>query len=260
LIALVLTLLSALPGYLRGEPIETHEKPGIALVLLALLGVCAVVVPMLLAVQRVRQTRGKIREWLQAATERGDFSQLPMIELDMPKPLVVASGLFHTSILLSRPVRALLSPRELRAALRHEVAHCHRHHNLLKFVCALAPHLLATRRMDESLCELLEFEADDAACSVAGDALNLASAVVILARESSAHSRPLLYTALSEAASPASLERRVQRLVRPGATSVQSRLAQLATASAAVLAIVAAIGSLPIAQHAFRETLEMLVR
>jgi hypothetical protein len=72
--------------------------------------------------------------------------------------------------------------------------------------------------------------------------------------------RPMLFTALSEASAPAILERRVQRLVRPSAASIRSRLTQLSTASAAVLMSVAAIGLLPVAQHAFRETLEMLVR
>jgi hypothetical protein len=259
LVALVLTLRSAVPGYLRGEPIATHERPGIALTFLALLGVFAIVFPMITSAKRMMQTAAKIREWSSAETNRAQFSELPMIELNVPKPLIVASGLVRTSIFLSQPVRSLLSPRELRAALRHEVAHCRKHHNLLKLVFALAPHLFGTECMDESLCELLEFAADDDACSVPGDALNLAAAVVTLARESSLPQQ-LLYTPLAGGTSQASLERRVQRLVRPTGASGRSRLAQLATASAALLTIVAAFGSLPVAQHAFRETLEHLVR
>ena len=260
LIALVLTLLSAVPGYLRGEPISTHEKPGFALMALALIGICAIVVPMTATLKRVLRTRAKIREWWETATYREEFSALPMVELDMAMPLVVASGLIHTSIFLSRPVRGLLSPRELRAALRHEVAHCRKHHNLLKLVCSVAPHLFGTREMDESFFEMLEFAADDDACSVPGDALNLASAVVILARECSLQPQPILYTPLATASSQASLERRVERLVRPSAAGVRSRFAQLTAASVVVLSIVAAVGSLPVAQHAFRETLELLVR
>ena len=55
----------------------------------------------------------------------------------------------------------------------------------------------------------VEYAADDEACEIAGDALNLASAVVILARQS-ALTPQMLYTGLTERQSAATLERSLQ--------------------------------------------------
>lgn len=260
LIAILLTWFSAVPGYLRGEPIGTHESPGLALWALVCVGSYALIAPAIRAFRLLRDTARKTRDWRAASVEQGSFADLPVVEMDVAKPVLVASGLLRASIFVSRPIRSLLSERELRAALRHEVAHCRQHHNLMKLVCASAPHVLHNRQFDERFWEVIEFAADDEACQVPGDALNLASAVVILAKQTRACAGAALYTPFIGAAESPSLERRVQRLVRPACHVVRSRFTQIAAVSGAVIAAAVMIGSLPVAQHGFRETLEMLVR
>lgn len=260
LLALVLTLFSALPGYLHGEPLGTHEVPGFSLIGLAFLGLLAILQPIVRVAWLASRTAVTMRMWRKSAIAEASFSNFPLVDLDLKEPVIVASGILRKSIFVSDPVRSLLSPRELRAALRHEAAHCRQSHNLAKLLCALAPHLFAFRSMEENLRETIEYAADDEACAIPGDALNLASAVVILAKQAASHSSKMLYTALVEARHSAGLERRIARLVLAKGESDRSRPAQLAIAYAALVGITAAVSLLPAAQQAFREILELLVR
>lgn len=260
LLALALTAFSAIPGYFRGEPVSTREIPGALLVGLALLGIYSILWPLTKAIALAIRTSLKTRRWSKQALATEVFSDFPLLEIELGTPVIVASGLIRRSIFLSNPVRSLLSARELRAALRHEVAHCRQHHNLAKLLCLVAPHFLPSSTMDESLREVIEFAADDEACSMPGDALNLASAVVILARESVTNPTEMLYTALADERYVATLKRRVERLVLPPSSHGRSIFIQLTAGCFAVLALASVVGSLPVAQHAFRETLELLVR
>lgn len=258
-LALVLTSISAVPGYFRGEPMGTHELPGPWLIALALLGLYSVVVPLSRVAWLSLRTAAKMRTWGQSAVGSDTFSNLQVVELSIGKPIVVAAGLVHKKIFLSTFVRSLLSARELRAVLRHEAAHCSQNHNLTKLLCALAPRLMPLASMDESLHETIEFAADDAACGVPGDALNLASAVVILARQAAVAPK-MLFTAFVDPRHTAMIERRVERLVLPTERRTSEIFSRLAAGCVALIAVTAAVGALPAAQHAFRETLELLVR
>jgi Zn-dependent protease with chaperone function len=260
LLALVLTLLAAVPGYFHGEPMGTHELPGFWLSSLAFLGLYAIVRPIMRVLSVGLRTAATTKNWSAHAVAKATFSSFPLVDLALQEPLIVASGILRKSIFVSEPVRSLLSPRELRAALRHEAAHCRQSHNLAKLLCALAPHLTTCEVMEESLRDTIEYAADDEACTVAGDALNLASAVVILAQQAATQSSKLMYSALVDARQAASIERRVARLVLHKDCSDRSMFTQLATGYAALVALTTALSLLPAAQHAFREILELLVR
>ena len=258
-LALVLTALSAVPGYFGGEPVGTHELPGTGLIALALLGLYSIVVPLARVAWLTIRTRTTTNAWTRQAVGAETVSNLRVIELPLGNPLVVAAGVLRKRIFLSTAVRALLSARELRAVLRHEVAHCRQNHNLAKLFCKLAPRLMDSELMDDSLHETIEYAADDEACGVPGDALNLASAVLVLARQTAASPRAL-FTALLDPRHSAMLERRVERMVLPRECLTGRMFSKLAGACAGIVAVTAAIASMPAAQHAFRETLELLVR
>jgi Zn-dependent protease with chaperone function len=260
-LALILTLLSAVPGYLHAEPMGTQERPGTWLIGLALLGIYALIAPIAGVAWLAIRTTAKTKKWARSSVHKQVFSGFQLFDLDIATPVIVASGVFRKSIFLSLSVRALLSARELRAALRHEAAHCRQNHNFAKLLAALAPQLFSVPELLEaSFRETIEYSADDEACKVPGDALNLASAVVILAKQATVNAASLLYTALVDAKHSASLERRVERLVLLKTVHKNSRSTQLAAAYAALLGATAAIALLPSAQHMFRETLELLVR
>jgi Zn-dependent protease with chaperone function len=258
-VAFLLTFVCALPGYLRGEPVGTAELPGFALVVLALCGLSALVIPTFRSVRVVRRTKATTQGWLAEMVATEYFAEMPVVELGTEVPLVVAVGLMHKRIFLSAVIRKLLSARELRAVLRHEAAHCRQHHNLARLFFSMAPKTFSLRWLHEALNEAMEFAADDAVRDVPGDALNLAAAVVLLARENS-HEVGVLFSMATGVNSTAALERRVERLVLPRPTLSDRMMARMACGFAGFLALTVGLGSLHAAQAAFRETLELLVR
>ncbi|ABF41853.1 peptidase M48, Ste24p [Candidatus Koribacter versatilis Ellin345] len=258
-LAFLLTAFSAVPGYFHGEPIGTHEMPGAVLVALALVGLYALVAPLCNVVSMMWRTRVRTQRWMASSVVKESFGGVPLVEVGSEQAFVVAAGLVKKQIFVSSLVRRLLSPRELRAVLRHENAHCKQNHNIARLIVALTPRILSRSGSDEKLSELIEYAADDAVLDVPGDALNLASAVVALARQS-ATAAGMLYSALVDPAHTATLERRVERLVLARPILRGNILGKLAFACVAVVAATAMIGSLPLAQAGFRETLELLVR
>ena len=258
LIAMLMTLICALPGYLRGEPAGTEEIPGLGLVVLAMIGVSSLLLPVVGTLRILRRTRRATQAWLSTTVATNSFAETPIVEFGTDVPLVAAAGLRNKRIFLSTAVRDLLSARELRAVLRHEVAHCRQNHNLGRLLFELAPRLLFPNWLHDALGEAMEYAADDAVRDVPGDALNLAAAVVLLARESS-QEESVLYS-MAVGGNAAVLERRVERLFLPRPTLARRMMGPMAFGLAAFVAFTVAVGSLPAAQAAFRESLEFLVR
>jgi Zn-dependent protease with chaperone function len=170
---------------------------------------------------------------------------------------VVSAGLVRKRIFFSQVLRELLSPRELRAVLRHEAAHCHHHHNFARLLWTLAPHILPASALEASFREVIEYAADDAASAAPGDALNLASAVVVLARRSITVPA-VLYSSFIEG-DTAVLARRVERLIAPRPLDKPRLVPGLTVCSGVLLALTTVLASHPVAQHVFRESLEQLV-
>lgn len=258
--AFALTCFSAVPGYLNGEPTQTQERPGLWLTCLAALGVYGILAPLMRVSWMALRTLVRTRSW----TRRGAFAEtlarVPVFELVLAKPIIVASGLVHKVIFLSSTARGMLSRRELRAVLRHELAHCRHNHNLAKLVCSMAPRLLSAEVMDRSLHETIEYAADDEVCCMPGDALNLASALVTLAKCTASGGGRMLYTPFTDTMESAILERRVQRLVLPTPSETHEKFLSMACGCAFLIAAVAFLGTFSGVQNAFRETLEFLVR
>jgi Zn-dependent protease with chaperone function len=259
-IALILTVLSAVPGYFEGEPVTTQESPSLWLICLAMIGLYSILEPIASILWIALRTSAKTNAWEHSAVAHRSFGGFALFDLDLHVPFIVASGIIRKSIFVSKPVQSLLSERELRAALRHEAAHCQYNHNLAKLLFALAPRAFSIPGFDNGFQEVIEFAADDEACKVPGDALNLASAVVILARQSASNTHGMLCSALVAVKQSASLERRVERLVVRGMRRKSGRLAQLAMGCVAVVAATSAFALLSPAQQVFREALEHLVR
>lgn len=260
--ALLLTCFSALPAYLNGEPNQTQERPGLWLTSLAAIGIFGLIVPLVRVGWMVLRTTLRTRSWTNSGMHTQTVARIPVFELALPNPVIVASGLRRKAIFVSVVVRSMLSTREFRAVLRHEVAHCRQNHNLAKLVCTMAPRLLSAEVMDRSLREVIEYAADDDVCCVPGDALNLASALVTLAKEVVSVPRAVLQTPFtnSMAIESAILERRVRRLVLPVPSETHEKFIRMVCACASMVGFVAFLGTFPVVQNAFRETLEFLIR
>jgi Zn-dependent protease with chaperone function len=260
LLALMLTCISAVPGYFTGEPMRTQELPGPLLIGLGWLGLYAIASPLLSSIASSVRTILRTSAWRKRAVGSERFAEIPVVEFEARRPVMVASGLIRNIIFVSRPVRPLLSMREMRAALKHEVAHCRQHHNLAKLLSGMMPQLISSTPLDENLREMIEYAADDEACSTPGDALHLASALVIIARQKVSIPPQALYAPLIDSRETIRLKRRVERLVQIAPRSNGQIFSELIATCAAIVAVVSFVGALPPAQHLFREGLELLVR
>jgi beta-lactamase regulating signal transducer with metallopeptidase domain len=113
-------------------------------------------------------------------------------------------------ILISASACKVLSDGELRAAVRHETAHFRSRDNLKKaiFNCLPFPGMAS---LEEAWQEASELAADDNAVSSRDEALDLAAALIKLARHFPCQAMPDLATGLVSAVG--SVASRVERLV-----------------------------------------------
>jgi beta-lactamase regulating signal transducer with metallopeptidase domain len=112
---------------------------------------------------------------------------------------------------MSNAAEFVLTDREIQSALRHEFVHVRRRDNLRKLLLRLVA-LPGMAELERGWREATEMAADDAAVSSSSEALDLAAAVIKLARLTPLEPPLELTTALVH--SPAeSVNVRVQRLI-----------------------------------------------
>ncbi len=112
---------------------------------------------------------------------------------------------------MSDAAQAVLNTSELRSALRHELAHVRRRDNLKKLLLRLVvfPGMAA---LEVAWLQATEIAADDAAVSTAGEALDLAAALIKLSRLAAFPSAADIATSLIHAPLP-SANARIDRLI-----------------------------------------------
>lgn len=205
--------LAFLPAHWRLEPLGLEETFGVVVRGLALLGGVLLVrsgwrVAMVaVAAWRVRASRRA----LSADPVTGAFC------VDGFRGLALA-GLFRPRVYVGRAVRAALTPAELDVALAHERAHLQAADNLTRMAIACAPDLFGWSKVARSLEARWRAEAECAADAraVMGNetrAVDLASALVKVARLADESEGALSCPAWSAFHEPALLDRRVRRLL-----------------------------------------------
>jgi beta-lactamase regulating signal transducer with metallopeptidase domain len=172
-------------------------------------------------------------------------------------PPLTAAGILRPSVWLSDTAELVLTERELRCALRHEVVHVRRRDNLRKLLLRLVASPGMTE-LETAWREATEMAADDAAVSNASEALDLAAAVIKLSRLAPLAAAGELTTALVH--SPAeSVNARVERLIawtEPQSFAPGRSLRYSLCAVAAVVATLAvSYSSLLVQVHAATEWL-----
>src|SRR5258708_34685891 len=124
---------------------------------------------------------------------------------------MTAAGIVRPRVLLSGAAESLLTASELQTALNHEIAHVHRRDNLKKLLLRFVA-FPGMAGLEAAWLEVTEMAADDAAVSNAGEALDLAAALIKLSRLGPSGARADLTAALIH--SPASaMNARVGRLI-----------------------------------------------
>jgi beta-lactamase regulating signal transducer with metallopeptidase domain len=214
-VATGVTLALAVPSFLLLEPRAVDEPMGAAPVLLSLCGIALMLAGMWKAATAVVRASRAITRWSSeasvinsSASESGD--SVPVLRISGTAPPLTAAGILRPSVWLSRAAEFVLTERELKTALRHEVVHVRRRDNLRKLVLRLVA-FPGMAELESAWREATEMAADDAAVSSASEALDLAAAVIKLSR-------------LTPLELPAEL---TTALVRTPAESVNARVARL---------------------------------
>lgn len=125
-------------------------------------------------------------------------------------PPLLLSGIRTPKVLVSETAVALLSPEELKVAIRHEYGHLHFRDNFKKLIVHGIP-FPGMNTLERAWQEGAEFAADQAAVANSDDALNLASALIKLCRLAPTQQPPAFTTGLVELT--ALVDLRVHRLL-----------------------------------------------
>jgi beta-lactamase regulating signal transducer with metallopeptidase domain len=161
----IVVSLFVIPGFVVWEPAQTNEN-----VSLWLVGVCLFALALMLAAAR--------RLYL-------ELNLQPLISND--KPFIAVLGCVRQKIVVTEAVHALLTTDELRAVLRHETAHMERRDNFrllaARIISLLTLNPRSWREMESARARMTEFAADSIAVTDERSALDLAQALVKVARD-----------------------------------------------------------------------------
>jgi Zn-dependent protease with chaperone function len=261
-LSLLVTLAFTLPSFLLLEPRSTGEAIGTAPLAL---GLCCLVLlgagVARAALAQLRASRALVG-WLNGSAlmdrhikESGNAVPIFRIGNDHSPTLTVA-GVCAPKVLVSEAAIAALTSRELRTALRHEIAHAIRYDNLRKLLFRFSV-FPAMAELEHTWSEETEMAADDAAVSSFHDALDLAAALIKVSRLGPVESSSELTMALLH--SSTALRARVHRLVAwDQAQKPQSRrrwFYVVPAVAAIVIAAVTTYGSVLSQMHVVTEWL-----
>ena len=204
------TLVFAVPSFLLLEPRAIDEPVGVIPLAWGLCGLMLILAGAGNAARAMVRASKTIARWQSGASVDRSGSVL-LLRVSRAFPTFVAAGILRPKLLLSHRAEFVLTPKELQAALQHELAHVRRLDNLRKLLLCFAP-FPGMAELEASWREASEMAADDAAVSSASEALDLAAARIKLSRLGPLEPPGELTTALVH--SPAeSVNARVERLI-----------------------------------------------
>ncbi len=244
------------PSYLYFEPRIAEEDIGFAAAALAIAAAVFVLAGLLDAVRAWRNTARFVRGCLHHSHALPVAAAVPVFEVSDPRPAVMIAGVFRPRVLVSSGALDLLDDKELEAALRHEAAHAGMRDNLRKLSLRLCRFPMMSA-LEADWMAAAEIAADEHAARDESAALDLASAVVKMARVERSIVAPELSMTLAPGAGSA-VEERVQNLIS-GKRIVRLRLSSLHW-TALALAACALLTNYPWALAQVHEFTELLLR
>lgn len=208
--AAAITAVLTVPSFLLLEPRAIDEPIGGVPLFFGLFGVLLGTVGIVNAGLASRRASRTISSWIDDACPVAS-DPVPVLRIARRFPAMTATGIVRPKVLLSNAAEFVLSANELQTAMNHEIAHVRRRDNLRKLLLRLVT-FPGMRELEAAWLEATEMAADDAAVSNAGEALDLAAALIKLSRMSPAELSVDLTAALLQ--SPASvMNARVERLI-----------------------------------------------
>ncbi len=201
------------PAFVTFEPPHDGERVGLPLMLLAALGAVQILTVAIRCAAMLRRSRRITTNWRRGARvlPKGDWG-LRAYAIDTGFPVVAVSGFVRPTLFVDRRVIAACSPGELAAIAAHERAHVRAWDNarrLLLGMCTGAASAAAA-----AWREAAEHAADTRAAESASRAVDLASALLKVARLAPASSFDA--TALSTIHDGGVLEARIHHLLAQG--------------------------------------------
>lgn len=198
-VAALLTVFGlVVPSYLIHEPRSSGEIVSGKLATLALISMLGVTMAVWRGLKSWLATRKLLAQWLAGADpiEIADVN-IPAFCIDHRFPVIAVVGLFRPRLFIARKVLDSLSEEELLAALAHESGHLQAHDNLRRTLIRACKDMLTIvpcgRSLDRAWAENAEAAADEtAATRGSAVALNLASALIEIARMVPAGGRPTM--------------------------------------------------------------------
>lgn len=196
--ALLAVALLLLPSYLAYEPRHAAETVSFKLGLLAFVSATGMAVSIYRGIATHRATSNLTSDWLR----QGKSVQIKGIEIEAYRiehtfPLIAIVGFLRPRLFIADQVLEILTPEEISAAVAHENGHLAARDNLkrgLLQACRDALLIIPSgRSLDKAWSEASEEAADEnAARQGSGVALDLASALVKIARSIPQGARPAM--------------------------------------------------------------------
>lgn len=196
--AAALAFALIVPAYLLHEPLDSGERVGVKLFILACLSAAGV----LLAAWRIARTwiatRRLTRDWMSHAEPfEVEGATVPTFRIRHSFPVIAVIGVLRPRLFVASQVFGVLTPEELAAALAHERGHVEEHDNLKRALLQAGEDALLHAPLGRSLRRAWQSESEMAAdefAAAAGPAaaLDLASAIVKISKLVPRGARPTL--------------------------------------------------------------------
>jgi Zn-dependent protease with chaperone function len=193
---LVATLL--LPAYLAHEPRTTEEELGLILPCLSALCAAGIIAAAWRLLSTRRATNRLLKDWVaNARPVRLHGCPLPAYRLRHNFPVVAVVGVLRPRLFVADAVFEILSDEELAAAVAHELGHVRGRDNFKRALMRACRDVLIFKPrsldLDRHWARASEAAADEHAAGQGGAAaLDLASALVKIARHAPAGARPAM--------------------------------------------------------------------
>jgi beta-lactamase regulating signal transducer with metallopeptidase domain len=209
--AALLVVFLVVPSFLRLEQYQTDETVGYLGIGLALGGMVVVGFGAASALLALWKTSRFLASCPETRSRQLDKSGAWVVEIATTKPMLLVTGIYRPKLLISEQVVRRLDEGEMRAAIRHELAHACFHDNFKKLVLRVSKFPFLSG-LDRSWMHAAEIRADDAAATDESTAIDLASALLKVATPTFTREMPELATSLMPDTQDA-LSARIERLV-----------------------------------------------
>ncbi|MFZ0731631.1 MAG: M56 family metallopeptidase [Candidatus Sulfotelmatobacter sp.] len=209
--AAVITAAFTVPSFLLLEPRAIDEPLGGAPLVLGICGAALAAIGTAKAIIALLRASRNVSGWTRESEAGDPVAKVPVVRIRPSIPAMTAAGILRPRVLVSGSAESLLSEGELQTTLRHEIAHVRRRDNLKKLLFCLVA-FPRMRALESAWLEATEMAADDAAVSNAGEALDLAAALIKLSRLGSNEAVADLTAALVQT-SASMMNARVERLI-----------------------------------------------